>query len=70
MLKIEELRELNDDELAQKAAALRKELFDLRMQQTEGKLSKPHRMRQARRQIAQALTLLGQRRRPASPGAK
>ncbi len=69
-MKIAELRELNNDELKLRLAALKKELFDLRMQQTEGKLSQPHKVRLARREVAQVLTVLEQKGRPAAAGAK
>ncbi len=60
-MKVSELRELNPDELLQRAKSLKKELFDLRMEKAGGKLPKPHRVFQARRDLARILTLLKQK---------
>ncbi len=59
-MKISELRSLGLDELKQKVAGLKKEMFDFRMQAAAGKLDKPHRMSIARRDVARAMTLLNQ----------
>jgi large subunit ribosomal protein L29 len=61
MMKMTEIRELNSEELAQKLQSLRKELFDLRMERAAGKLTKPHRFQQVRRDIARILTVLNER---------
>lgn len=61
-MKVSELRELNPDELLQRANTLKRELFDLRMEKEGGKTAKPHRLSQARRDLARVLTLLGQKR--------
>ena len=58
MLKISELRELTYEELSQKHSALKKDLFDLRMQAAVGKLDKPHQLRLVRRDVARLTTLL------------
>lgn len=60
-MKAAELRELNSDELLQRAKTLKKERFDLRMEKAGGKLAKPHRLFQARRDLARILTLLKQK---------
>ncbi len=57
-MKISELRELTYEELSQKQSALKKELFDLRMQAAVGKLDKPHQLRLVRRDVARLSTLL------------
>ena len=62
-LKPEQIREMTDDELRQKVEALRKELFDLRTQVKSGRAEKPHRISQARKEIARALTVLNERKR-------
>ena len=67
--KKEELKELSSGDLAQKLQGLKREMFDLRMQRAEGKLSQPHRLKQIRRDVARALTLLKQRE-GASAGGK
>ena len=66
MLKISELRELTYEELNQKHSALKKELFDLRMQAAVGKLDKPHQLRLVRRDVARLSTLLKEK----EPGKK
>ncbi len=67
--KLEELKELNSADLVQKLHGLKLELFDLRMQRADGKLSQPHRLKQIRRDVARALTLLKQKE-GASVGGK
>ena len=60
--KSNELKEMNAEDLAQKLHALRRELFDLRMQRADGKLSQPHQIKRTRRDVARALTLLKQKK--------
>lgn len=60
-LKASQLREMTDEELAQKRSALKKELFDLRYQAKMGRVDKPHRMREARKEIARIETILTER---------
>ena len=62
-MKIAEMKELNEDELRQRLAAFKRELFDLRMERAGGKLTKPHRMQLLRRDAARALTLLREKRK-------
>lgn len=57
-MKTAEMKELNGDELRQKLAVFKRELFDLRMERAGGKLTKPHRMQLLRRDAARVLTLL------------
>ena len=61
--KKEDLKELNAEDLAQKLHGLKLELFDLRMQRAEGKLTQPHRIKQVRRDVARVLTLLKEKRK-------
>jgi len=56
--KFSELRELSPEELTQKEAALKRQLLELRTMISGGKLDKPHRIREIRRQVAQIETLL------------
>jgi large subunit ribosomal protein L29 len=53
-----ELRDLTSDELAVKAADLKKELFNLRVQQAMGQIENPMRLRTLRRDIAKTKTVL------------
>ncbi len=57
-MKAKELRELTIDELKHKLDELRRELFNLRFQQTTHQLKNPSRIRVVRRDIARILTIL------------
>ena len=57
MLKAAELRQLNPDELLEKATALRKEHFQLRLEAKTGKLEKSNRLHDVRKDIARVLTI-------------
>ncbi len=69
-MKMAELQDINLEELAQKLQGLKRELFDLRMQRAEGKLTQMHRMRQVRRDVARVLTVLRQKQKPVTAGGK
>ena len=51
-----ELRDLSSDELQTKAADLKKEMFNLRVQQAMGQIENPMRLRILRRDIAKTKT--------------
>jgi large subunit ribosomal protein L29 len=53
-----ELRDLSNDELQTKATELKKELFNLRVQQAMGQIENPMRLRTLRKDIAKAKTVL------------
>ncbi|HUI44729.1 MAG TPA: 50S ribosomal protein L29 [Nitrospirota bacterium] len=53
-----ELRDLSNDELQAKAVELKKELFNLRVQQAMGQIENPMRLRTLRKDIAKAKTVL------------
>ena len=53
-----ELRDLSSDELVTKAADLKKEMFNLRVQQAMGQIENPMRLRTLRRDIAKTKTVL------------
>jgi large subunit ribosomal protein L29 len=57
----QELRELPDDELRQKLADGKEELFNLRFQVVTGQLDNPRRLREVRRDIARVLTVMKER---------
>ena len=65
-MKARELRELTEEELAQRGRDPEKELFALRMQQATAQLEKPSRIRELRRDLARIRTLTGERRRSAA----
>ena len=62
-MKARELRDLTDEELAEKMAATRKELFNLRFQSATGALENSARLRSAKREIARILTVKTERDR-------
>ena len=63
MARIQEFRDLTDDELRQRLQSLRQEMLHLRLQGQVGQLENPARLRLVRRDIARALTLTAERAR-------
>jgi large subunit ribosomal protein L29 len=61
MMTATELRELPDDELRQKLAEAKEELFNLRFQIVTGQLDDPRRIKQVKREIARVLTVMRER---------
>lgn len=59
-MKAKEIRDLSADEQALKLAEAEKELFNMRMQQTNGQLEKADRIRLVRRDIARIKTVMNQ----------
>jgi large subunit ribosomal protein L29 len=55
---VKDLRDLSNDELLAKAADLKKEMFNLRVQQAMGQIENPMRLRTLRRDIAKTKTVL------------
>ncbi|ACV59707.1 MULTISPECIES: 50S ribosomal protein L29 [Alicyclobacillus] len=60
-MKATELRSLSDEELKARIDGLKDELFNLRFQLATGQLENPMRIRQVRKDIARAKTILRQR---------
>ena len=60
MLKLEDLRSLGEEELKEKASALKKELMQFRFQSKTGKLERQSVIRSTRRDIARVLTVLSE----------
>jgi large subunit ribosomal protein L29 len=60
-LKAKDLRDLTDEELAQRLAERRQELFNLRFQSATGALENSARVKLAKREIARILTVRTQR---------
>ena len=58
-----EARKLSDSEITEKIESLRKELFDLRFKQATRQLTKTHRFKEARTELAQLLTVSNERTR-------
>jgi large subunit ribosomal protein L29 len=53
-----ELRDLSSEELLAKTAEIKKEMFNLRIQQAMGQIENPMRLRTLRKDIAKAKTVL------------
>ena len=62
-MKAKELRELSDEELDEKMAETRQELFNLRFQTATGVLENSARLRHAKHEIARILTVMNERAR-------
>jgi len=65
--KIAEARELNDERLAEEIVAVKRQLFQLRLQKATRQLEKPHQFKHARHRLSQLLTVEGERKRAAIP---
>jgi large subunit ribosomal protein L29 len=61
-MKAAEARELDIDELEQRLAETRRELFNLRFQHATGQLENTGQLKEVRRNIARLLTVLMQKR--------
>jgi large subunit ribosomal protein L29 len=60
-MKANELRNLTTAEIEQKSKSLKEELFNLRFQLATGQLDNPARIREVRKAIARAITVLHER---------
>ncbi len=60
-MKAKDLREKTEQELAEQTHLLKKELFNLRYQAQTGRLEKPGRIRNIKRDIARISTILKER---------
>ncbi|TVP64664.1 MAG: 50S ribosomal protein L29 [Nodularia sp. (in: Bacteria)] len=68
--KISEAREFSDEQLVEEILAVKKQLFQLRLQKATRQLEKPHQFRHARHRLSQLLTVETERKRAASQPAK
>ncbi|KAM3094844.1 50S ribosomal protein L29 [Phormidesmis sp. 146-35] len=55
--KFEDAKNLSDQELADQIVAVKRQLFDLRMQKGTRQLEKPHQFKHAKHQLSQLLTV-------------
>ena len=60
-MKIDEIRGMTPDQLAEQLLSLKKEQFNLRFQKATGQLEKTARVRQVRRDIARIKTIAAQK---------
>lgn len=63
--KIQDARDLSDQELDEQIRALRRQLFELRMQKATRQTVKPHLFKHTRHQLAQLMTVERERQRAA-----
>ena len=56
--KLEKMRQMSEAELAAEVKKLKNELFNLRFQQVTGQLENPIKMRDVKKEIARAKTIL------------
>lgn len=64
-MNVSELREKSDEELVTELLALRREAFNLRMQQGTGQLARPSQMKSVRKDIARIKTVQSERSKAA-----
>lgn len=57
-MKSNELRNMTSDEIKQKMEMLKQELFNLRTEARAGRIEKPHKIDQARKNVARCETIL------------
>ena len=60
-MKIEDVRGLSPDQLAEQLVSLKKEQFNLRFQKATGQLEKTARVKQVRRDIARIKTIAAEK---------
>ena len=58
MIKANELRNMTADEITQKVDLFKKELFDMRTEAKAGRIEKPHKINDVKKDIARCETVL------------
>lgn len=58
MIKPAELRNLSKEELKEKLLSLKKSLYEMRSQGATGRIEKPSKIKEARRDVARIMTIL------------
>lgn len=66
---IEDVRNLSAEQLNEQVLEVKKQLFDLRLQQATGQLEKTHQFKHLRHRLAQLLTVEGELKRQAAAEA-
>lgn len=61
MLKVTDIKTMTADERTLKIKALRKELFDVKLEKATTSVEKPHREKQIKKDIARILTVANQK---------
>jgi len=62
-MKASEVKDFTDEELVQQREESRREMFNLRLQQSSGQLEKPSRIKEVRRNVARMETEMTERRK-------
>ncbi len=65
--KMSDIRALSDQEVADGIVAIKRELFELRLQQATNRLEKTHQFKHARHKLAQLMTVESERKSAQSP---
>ena len=60
-MKVKEIRELTTEQIEEKIASTKDEIFTLRLKQATGNLEKPVRLRELRKQVAKMKTIIRER---------
>jgi large subunit ribosomal protein L29 len=68
--KIEDVRTLNDGEIADEILAIKRQLFQLRLQKATRRLEKTHEFKHARHRLAQLMTVEKERQMAAANAKK
>jgi large subunit ribosomal protein L29 len=68
-MKAAKLRDMTAEEIQREIEQLREQIYRLRFQAGSGQTENPVRIRWVRRDLARALTVLGQKRRGAAAGS-
>lgn len=69
MITANELRNMTVDEIWLKVEALKKDLYGLRTEAKAGRIDKPHRINDARKDIARCLTVIREKENANKPAA-
>ena len=66
--KVEDARKLSEEALAEEILAVKRELFQLRLEQATRRLEKPHQFKHTKHRLAQLLTVEREREIAAEKG--
>lgn len=61
-MKVKEIRELTTEQIEEKIASTKDEIFTLRLKQATGNLEKPSRIHELRKDVARMKTVLAERK--------
>ena len=61
-MKVKEIRELTTEQIEEKIASTKDEIFTLRLKQATGNLEKPSRIHELRKDVARMKTILAERK--------